>query len=562
MTRFRRCLLLIVIAAFPLTGRAQTDAVTAARAAISAGEYPRAINLLTNAIAQQPSADGYLYLGIAYGHTRERKRAEDTLKEGSGKFPQDPRFHNELAGVYLAANDLDTARRSLRDALAVDPDNKYATDLLATVDMSMGNVRAALALWNKDGRPVVGDILHNAHFEFENWTVERAVAFRKGNTLTWSQWRTTEARLWESQLYSNVGVEIEPTQQPDEYTVVVRTVPKSGTVEQYVMPLLETAFFQYPQVRLSNIGNTAVSLNAGYRFADNRHRANLGVRVPLPAPGLLFFEAQGIFRSERWDISRPAIDNGTDYRFRYQSTGIRTEVKHIPHYRVELGAGFEYRNRTTGGAPLPALSVDSRNTGKLLFEASVIPADGRYRSRVHGETFLARKSLLGDMNYSGGTLEWNNHYAVDPVSGMNLDVTVKGGVSRGEVPIDDYFILGLDQNAGNLLRGHNAVSSRGHYGHAPMGTSFALVNTTVDRRIRRFPIFNTLNVPFADLKWLVFMDGAKVWDRAHVFEAGKLLVDVGAGFKLETPTRMFSLTYGRSLRDGTGALAAYVQKRW
>jgi len=61
---------------------------------------------------------------------------------------------------------------------------------------------------------------------------------------------------------------------------------------------------------------------------------------------------------------------------------------------------------------------------------------------------------------------------------------------------------------------------------------------------------------------IVFMDGGKVWDRAHVFNAGKLLIDVGGGFKLETPTRMLSLTYGRSLRDGTGTLAAYVQKRW
>jgi len=44
--------------------------------------------------------------------------------------------------------------------------------------------------------------------------------------------------------------------------------------------------------------------------------------------------------------------------------------------------------------------------------------------------------------------------------------------------------------------------------------------------------------------------------------AGKLLVDAGGGFKLEMPTRVISVTYGRSLRDGTGAFAAYVQKRW
>jgi hypothetical protein len=95
-----------------------------------------------------------------------------------------------------------------------------------------------------------------------------------------------------------------------------------------------------------------------------------------------------------------------------------------------------------------------------------------------------------------------------------------------------------------------------------MGTSFTLVNTTYDRLIRRLPLFNVLNFPYVDLKWLVFADGARTFDRADIFNEGRILVDVGGGFRLETPTRMFNLTYGRSLRDGTGTLAAYVGRRW
>jgi hypothetical protein len=65
-----------------------------------------------------------------------------------------------------------------------------------------------------------------------------------------------------------------------------------------------------------------------------------------------------------------------------------------------------------------------------------------------------------------------------------------------------------------------------------------------------------------DLKWLVFVDAGRTFDRADIFNEGKILVDVGGGFRLDTPTRVFNLTYGRSLRDGTGTLAAYVGKRW
>src|SRR5687768_4240777 len=127
----------------------QSDNIADARAAMARGEYARAVNLLSDPNGQPrpaDNADAHLYLGVAYAHTREWRRAEDTFRLGVERFPDDPRFHNELAGVYLAASDLDRGRAALRDAIAVDPGNKYATDLLATVDMSMGNVQSALGL--------------------------------------------------------------------------------------------------------------------------------------------------------------------------------------------------------------------------------------------------------------------------------------------------------------------------------------------------------------------------------------------------------------------------------
>src|SRR5262249_48930579 len=94
-----------------------------AKQAIQNREFVRAVDILSQALAVQPSPDAYLYLGIAYGNMKEYRKAEDVLEEGARRYPDDARFHNELAGVFLATRDLDKAKSELRRALDVDPHN-------------------------------------------------------------------------------------------------------------------------------------------------------------------------------------------------------------------------------------------------------------------------------------------------------------------------------------------------------------------------------------------------------------------------------------------------------
>src|SRR3954452_1781345 len=132
MTVFRRLtvttFLFTFLAAFSSNAFCQVDE---AKDAINNGEFIRAVSILSEALANQPTADVYLYLGIAYGNMKEYQKAEDTLKEGARRFTDDARFHNELAGVYLARREYDDAKTELRRALEIDPHNSYASDLLA-----------------------------------------------------------------------------------------------------------------------------------------------------------------------------------------------------------------------------------------------------------------------------------------------------------------------------------------------------------------------------------------------------------------------------------------------
>src|SRR6266403_4570560 len=81
--------------------------VDEAKQAIDRGEYVRAVNILSTALGDRPTADTYLYLAIAYRHMKEYQKAEDIFNEGSRRYSEDLRFHNELANLFLENNDID-----------------------------------------------------------------------------------------------------------------------------------------------------------------------------------------------------------------------------------------------------------------------------------------------------------------------------------------------------------------------------------------------------------------------------------------------------------------------
>ena len=111
---FRPQGLLVAILTIFLCNTVLFAQIDEAKQAIEDGDFVRAVSILSESLASRPSADAYLYLGIAYGNMKEFQKAEDTLKEGSNRFSDDVRFHNELAGLYLAMKEIDKAKDRVR----------------------------------------------------------------------------------------------------------------------------------------------------------------------------------------------------------------------------------------------------------------------------------------------------------------------------------------------------------------------------------------------------------------------------------------------------------------
>src|SRR5262249_8517634 len=157
--------------------------------------------------------------------------------------------------------------------------------------------------------------------------------------------------------------------------------------------------------------------------------------------------------------------------------------------------------------------------------------------------FGARRSLIGDAQFTGGVAELNNRVTLSKDTGMYLDWSIKGGTERGQLPVEDYFLLGVDTIPTNLLRGHTAAH-HGRYGSGPMGTDFVLLNSEINRRLKTIPFFNNFGIPFIVVKGVFSFDAAETWDRNHIFLPSKLLLDPGASLRFETPTNSLNLLYG------------------
>src|SRR5262249_38051382 len=147
---------------------------------------------------------------------------------------------------------------------------------------------------------------------------------------------------------------------------------------------------------------------------------------------------------------------------------------------------------------------------------------------LHIEAFGARRSVIGDTQFTGGVAELKNRVTLSRDTRTFFDWTVRGGTARGRLPIDDYFMLGVENRSANLLRGHT-LADHGRYGRSPIGSDFVLLNTDLSRRLATIPFFNNLNIPFIAVKWNVFADAAKTWDRNRIFQPSKLLIDTGGG---------------------------------
>jgi Tfp pilus assembly protein PilF len=94
------------------------------------------------------AATGVALLFFTVGHQRAAEWHDSVTlwKPLTAQISDDPRLHANLARGYLRRGDLESASRSLRDALRIDPDHVSALNNLAVIELERGRYDPAREL--------------------------------------------------------------------------------------------------------------------------------------------------------------------------------------------------------------------------------------------------------------------------------------------------------------------------------------------------------------------------------------------------------------------------------
>jgi hypothetical protein len=526
----------LLFAAFAAALRAQVDVAQL----YSAGQYAEVV-AATNSDPRDP--DTLFLRGMSLARLSRWTEAEQALRLGQARAPQDPRFPTELAGVSYRLEHYRQARNQLRRALNLAPGDEYARNFLGSLYLLDSNLDAALVQWNRLDQPRLSSVELPPRLHTDAVLLDRALTFSPATTLQLSELRTSRARLDLLNAFSGYDFALVPEPPGDGYKLRMRGSERSGFFDSPRRSLLRSARgLPYRTVFLEhdNGGGNGSSLHAIARWDPYRRRANVVYSRPLIGEARYRWRVFGDARDERWDLTR--------------------RIAGLPNFRlqkIEAGAGFDsvvngsfrwgaeaaaivrsFRGEATNGSRMPdlagALTDVNFNWTPLRFPAR--------RIAVTTETRVGLGSIADDEGTLYGRAEAAAQLRWSSAGNWNFTTRLSAGALPGKAPFDELYILGVERDNQLDFRGIRNDAD-GRKGSAPIGDRYWLSSTDLTRRVARFSL--------ADIHAGPFFDAGVIRDSRGQYGAPR--TQLAAGIQLEL--RLFGafgvrFLYGRDLRTG------------
>ena len=506
--------------------------------------------------SSDPTAELDYYAGMSLARLGKPREAQQALEAGQRKSPLDKRFPVELAGLAFERRDYSSARSLLRRALRLDPQDRYATDFLASVYFLEHNLEAALVYWNRVGRPQIQEILMEPKPALDAVLFDRAISVAPASILALRDLWASEASLDLLGIFPRYQFALEPHGENEQFDLVFRSAERDGwgsTKTEGLISLMRGAPYETIYPEFYNIGHSALSVTSMLRFDPNKLRLLVSAGRPIGRNPKRRFEIYLDGRKENWDFTRTFHGAGaapTDLALDKLEGGasIRSVVGDAwgwssavslsdrrfagfggPDPFFTSGALLKYRAQ----ADHPLLRMPER---RLAVESS---ASGEF-GRLFAQGFGAYSKVAGTVDARWFPEALGDRYEVN--------AGVRSGRIFGAVPLDELFILGLERD-NDLPLGAHIGTQGGKKGSAPLGRTYLLVNSGVDRRIYANG--------FLKIKLGPFLDSGKITDPSGIFGVDRWLWDTGARLKLEILSSVtVAISYGKDLRSGGNSFYA------
>lgn len=558
--RFLFALFLFPAALLPQDHTTEQSRLAAAQSAFDAGHWDEAAQL-SRGPADQSSELDFLQ-GLALSRLQKWDEAKLAFEIGARKSPHDPRFPVELAGVAYKQKDFRAAKNHLRVALALNPNDAYTREFLATIYFLEGNWEAALKYWNPQEKPRLRSVTFAPALELNESLRNRALAFNAPQILTPEALLTTESRLDNLGIFSSRRIELTAADSGN-YDLTLhlgeRNLWGDSKLEGSISFLSGLPYATvYPEIY--NLGRRAVNLTSLVRWDSEKRRLFLTLSTPVSRDPSLRLRIYVDARNENWNLSQTFLSAGTtltDLNMRRLAAG--AEIHAVVNGRWCWSAGAEAANRNfrnLGNSLSPAQRTFFTGTTSLAGWLGTERTLARVPERRFALDSSANASAgrefanaLGPFATLRGSLRahWFPRSTGDD---YETQAQIRSGAIAGKATLDELFQLGVERDNDLWLRGHAGTFS-GRKGAAPLGRRYFLANWEMDKDIYQNGFFTVKLGPF--------LDNGSIADSSGFLGSRRWQWDSGLQCKvriLGSVTAVFS--YGRNLHGGKGVFYGTV----
>jgi hypothetical protein len=448
---------------------------------------------------------------------------------------EDSRFPVELAGIAFKQKRYGEAVKWLRLAMRLRPDDTYVADFLATVYFLQGNLDAALKYWNRIGKPQIDNVRVEPALKVDPVLLDRAFTFAPSSTLLLPDLRATQARVSALGVFPAFDFRL-AAREEGGFDAIFTAQERNGWGEsnpQALLSMLRGLGYQTIYPEYYNLGQSAINLSSLLRWDSQKRRLAASLSGPLRQdPGRRYRIGLDL-RNENWDIRNAPLK-----LYRSAVTG---EVLFLSARGWTWSTGGELSHRDYRSVPnLSLKGYQLKHLAQVSRDLWRVP-DRRFESNLSISSEAGRIWSAPSHSFERlqGSLaaRWLPQMAGDDYA---IRQQFRTGTIAGQAPFDELFMLGMERDNDLWLRAHPGTRD-GRKGNAPLGQTYFLSNSAMDK--------NVFGAGFIKVKLCPFLDVGKIGGTPGM-GSEKWLLDTGVETKLRVFGVGFSLIYGKDLRSG------------